>query len=100
MLPSVMPLPKMICAHSGTALATSGTRGHVHRQAEAGRDDDDVAVVVEVHPRQGLDADDRDGREHRHGGAAEHRVRDARDDRAGLGDQPEMIMMTPAAATT
>ena len=24
MLPSVMPLPKMICAHSGTALATSG----------------------------------------------------------------------------
>ncbi len=23
-LPSVMPLPKMICAHSGTALATSG----------------------------------------------------------------------------
>ena len=25
MLPSVMPLPKMICAHSGTALATSGS---------------------------------------------------------------------------
>ena len=88
-LPRVMPLPKMICAQSGTALRHIGLHGDEHGQAEAGADDDDVAVVVEVDPGQGLDADDGHGGEHRQGGAAEHRRRHAGDQRAGLGDQPD-----------
>ena len=78
MLPSVMPLPKMICAQSGTALATSGCAVTYIARPMLVADDDDVAVVVEVHPGQRLDADHRDGGEHRQRGAAEHRVRDAR----------------------
>ena len=64
-------------------------RGHEHRQADAGRHDHHVAVVVEVDLGQGLEADDGHGGEHRDRGAAEHGVRDAGDDRAGLGDQAE-----------
>ena len=100
MLPSVMPLPKMICAHSGTALATSGmavtyiarpmlvetitmlrwswksTRDRVWMPTTA-----TVAnIAIAAPPSTGC-------------GMRRH-------DRARLGDQPEMIMITPAAATT
>ena len=81
MLPRVMPLPKMICAQSGTALATSGwavtsmarptlvpTMTTLRWSWKSTRD----SVWM---------PDDGDGGEHRQRRAAEHRVRDAGDDR-------------------
>ena len=89
MLPSVMPLPRMICAHSGTAFATSGsavtyiarprlvaTMTTLRWSWKSTRDRvwmPTTATVANMAMR----------------GAAEHRVRDARHDRAGLRDQPE-----------
>lgn len=57
----------------------------VDGQADRGRDDDDVAVVVEVDARQGLEADDGDRGEHRERRAPQHRVGDAGDERSRLG---------------
>ena len=66
-----------------------GLGGHVHGQAHAGGHDDHVAVVVEVHPGQGLEADHGHRGEHGQRGPAEHRVRDAGHDRRRLRQQPE-----------
>ncbi len=89
MLPSVIPEPKMICAQSGEGLRDVGLRGDEHGQTDTRRDDHDVAVVVEVDPREGLEADDRDRREHRQRRAAQNGVRDARDDGTRLRHQPD-----------
>ncbi len=66
-----------------------GLGGNQHGQAQARADDDHVAVVVEVDLRQRLYADHGDGGEHRQRRPTQHRVRDPRDNRTGLGDGTE-----------
>ncbi|MPM57191.1 hypothetical protein SDC9_104013 [bioreactor metagenome] len=64
-------------------------QGDQHRQADRGRHDHRVAVVVHVDLAERLDAHDGDVGEHRQGRAAQHRRRDRGDDRAGLRQQAE-----------
>jgi hypothetical protein len=66
-----------------------GLGGDEHGQPDRRRHDDDVAVVVEVDPGEGLDAHDRDGCEHRQGCATEHWSRDPGDHGGRLWQQAQ-----------
>src|SRR5215216_1888172 len=63
--------------------------GRGHGEAEADGQDDHVALVVEVDPAHGLDADHGHGPEQGEAGPAEHRRRDRGHDGPDLGDQAD-----------
>ena len=75
MLPSVMPLLKIIPAHRPPGTTQPAVRhDHQDGQPDRRRHDHDVAVIVEVDPAEHLEAHDGHGGEHGDGRATEHRV--------------------------